>query len=397
MNARYAAVIFFATAVAVSTIYVPQAIFGDIGAHFAVSPLAARSAFTVTTFTYAVSFFVIGPLSDRLDGRKLATAGAVAAAAFAGTAPYLPSYPLFVTALAVAGVAAAAVPAAMFALVPRIAPKDLVGTYFGLVLAATVAGVTIGRVLGGVIAGLVGWQLAFLILAAACAVAAVPVWFLPQSHALQNATPVVLIYRRALGMYLSGPVVRLLGIGALLFFGYFGTTTFLTFHLSANPFYLDAKSIGLISLVGLAALAGSPAAGRLVPRLGARLVALSGLGVCAAGMALLGVATSVTAATAGLLLVFLGVFAAQPALMVGLMSKIDPARRGAASSAYLLACLVGGAAGSALLGYVWSGEGWTGIIWSALASLIFAGGLTAVSMKNPAAAPVAAVEMVEAK
>jgi YNFM family putative membrane transporter len=363
-----------ATAVAVATIYTTQPIFAEIAAYFTVSTVQARMSFFVATLAYALSFFAFGPLSDRLPAKRLASVGGVALALFTACAPFVGSFTWFVVVLALAGVAAAAVPAALFALMARIAPPGSVGTYFGLMIAASVGGITLGRTLGGVVAGWAGWQQAFVIMAVLNLASVLLLQALPGSAAQDDGPSLRLreVYANAVAMYADARVVRLLAVGALLFFGYLGTVTFLTFRLAGQPFQFSSETIGYISLAGLIALVGAPAAGQLINRWGARAVALAGLGVCASGVATLGLAQTALAITVGLLLVFLGVFSCQPAVMVLLSKAVGPQRRGTASSAYLLACLGAGSLSSFALGPVWTSLGWTGIIAAALGCLAMA-------------------------
>lgn len=361
-----------ATTVAVATIYMTQPIFADIAANFTVSIVQARMSFFVATLAYALSFFAFGPLSDRISAKWLASAGGMGVALFTFCAPLVGAFVWFVVVLALAGAAAAAVPAALFALMARIAPPGSVGTYFGLIIAASVGGITLGRTLGGVVAGWAGWQQAFLIMAVLNLASVLLLQGLPDSAGQSDGPTLRGVYANALAMYADGRVVRLLALGALLFFGYLGTVTFLTFRLAGEPFQLTSEAIGYISLAGLIALVGAPAAGKLISRWDARTVALVGLGVCATGVATLWLAQNAVLITIGLLLVFLGVFSCQPAVMVLLAKAVGPHRRGTASSAYLLACLGAGSLSSFALGPIWTSLGWTGVIITALGCLVMA-------------------------
>ncbi|MGW7292685.1 MFS transporter [Streptomyces xiamenensis] len=362
-----------ATCCAVSTVYLTQPVFPEIAASLDTGAQSVRLAFTVTTLAYALAFFLFGPLTDRVRTTVLGGSGAVAVALLLPAAAAAPNLPLFAALLTVAGIAAAAVPAAMIALMPRIAPPGQTGLYFGLIIGATVAGITLGRSFTGLVAGWAGWREAMLLLALLNLAAAFAVTRLPAPPAPPAAAPnspdLAQAYRAAARMTTHPPVLRPLAIGSLLFFGYLGVITFLTYRLRGEPFGYGAGAIGAVSLAGLIGVAGAPLAGRLSSRIGARRMVLLGLTLVAAGIGALGVATGPVLLTAGVLLVFLGVFSCQPAVLVLLARAAPPERAGAASSLYLLVCLLAGSLSSAALGPVWSAGGWAAVTGTGAAAI----------------------------
>ncbi|MEW2082237.1 MFS transporter [Streptomyces sp. NPDC005283] len=384
---RAAVVAAAATCCAVSTIYMTQPVFPEIAASLKVGPEDARFVFTVASFAYALSFFLFGPLSDRFSSKALGGSGAVTVAALIALAAVVPDFTVFALLLAVAGIAAAAVPAAMIALMPRIAPDGLVGVFFGLIIGATVAGITLGRSFTGVVAGWADWHKAVLLLAALNVLTAVLLRLLPTPRAdhLPARKPVGQAYLAALRMFGQGPVVRLFGVGALLFFGYLGLVTFLTYRLQGAPFHYTAGGIGTVSLIGLTGVLGAPLAGRLSSRIAPRQVVLLGLGLVMAGVATLGAASGTTLLVAGMLLLFLGVFSCQPAVLVLLARAVPQEQRGAASSMYMLVCLLAGSAASAALGPVWTGGGWGAVVATGAGSVGLAAALAALGFRDSTA------------
>jgi YNFM family putative membrane transporter len=393
---RAAVIAATATCFAVSTIYMTQPVFPEIAASLDVGREDTRFVFSVASFVYALAFFLFGPLSDRFRGKVLGAAGAVTVAALTGLAALAPGFWVFALLLAAGGVAAAAVPAAMIALMPRIAPDGLVGAFFGLIIGATVAGITLGRSFTGVVAERTDWQTAVALLAALNVLAAASLRFLPSPDTGAGASagggapggrkPVGQAYLAALRMFTEGPVVRLLGVGVLLFFGYLGVVTFLTYRLEDPPFDYSAGQIGTVSLIGLTGVLGAPLAGRLSSRIAPRQVVLLGLGLVLAGIAALGAASGTPLIVVGMLLLFLGVFSCQPAVLVLVAQAVPAERRGAASSIYMLVCLLAGSVSSAALGPVWSGGGWTAVTFTGAGSVVLAAALAAFGINGREAA-----------
>lgn len=365
------------TCIAVAAVYLLQPVLAELAAHMGIAPADARLAFGIVSLAYAVAFYFVGPLSDRWDARAMSRAGLLACAAATYAAGWCTSdFHLFLVILLVQGVAAAMVPAAMFAIVPRIVPKEQIGTYFGLVLAATVAGITTGRASMGLFAAHLGVDGALRAFAVLLLLAAAVNQALPTLAPPRQAGSLAVAYMRSVSVLTNASTARLFLVGFLMFFGYLGTLTFLTLRLHQPPFSYDAASIGAFSLLGLSALLGAPLSGRLAGRFGSLSVALGGLSIVLCAVLTLGAAAGSAALGTGLVLLFLGVFASQPALLMRITQHVEPTRRGATSSLYLLTCLSAGSLASTALGPLWTASGWSGVI--AAATLSVGGAIAAL-------------------
>jgi hypothetical protein len=63
------------TSAAVSAVYMTQSVFALLAQRFSIDPEAARHAFGWPLLTYALVFFLVGPLSDRVRASRLASGG----------------------------------------------------------------------------------------------------------------------------------------------------------------------------------------------------------------------------------------------------------------------------------------------------------------------------------
>ena len=79
---------------------------------------------------------------------------------------------------------------------------------------------------------------------------------------------------------------------------------------------------------------------------------------------------NIPAVTLGVLVMYTGVYACQPAVFYDVTTAITPQQMGAASSLYLLSCLSGGSFGSYALGPVWQRWGWKGVMVAAGAATV---------------------------
>lgn len=359
------------TCFAVASVYSTQAVFSDIAIRYGVSASDARLAFSVSSIAYALAFFVLGPLSDLFGARRLAGMGLFVATVATLLSFMTENYTVFLVAMAVLGASAAAVPVAMFALMPRIARQDQIGTYFGLIIAASVVGITLGRSGMGLLTAAYGLGTGQLTSAAMLLVMATLTRTLPHETLETKRRASRLVYGEALRMLTAPALLRLFATGFLLFFGYLGVVTFLTLRLHEPPFLFDSATIGSISLLGLGAVLGAPLSGRLVGRIGSLAVGVIGLGIVISAIVCLAWAQSISGVGVGLFLIFLGVFCCQPAVFVRIAERVPRERRGAASSLYLLTCLGAGGLASAALGPVWASAGWTGITAVCAATTVF--------------------------
>lgn len=351
------------TCVAVASVYWTQAVLAEIGAAFGVSAAQARLAFSACSITYAIAFFLFAPFADRISARKLAQFGLVATAIAIGISATLDSFNAYLGIVMLQGSFAAAVPAAIYALMPRIAGKDRLGNYFGLIIASSVIGISAGRAIMGLLTTGFDFRGALLVCSVALFALAALTLCLPKDEILdvKQAKNVLQMYLEAVGILISPTRCGLFLAGFLLFFGYLGSITFLTLRLQDAPFSFSSSTIGIISLVGLSAALGAPLSGKLIPRLGSLRVALAGIVCVLLAIACIALAQSAIAVSVGMFLIFFGVFACQPAILVRLSERVKPENRGAASSLYLLTCLAAGSFASAALGPIWLNHHWQGI------------------------------------
>ncbi|MBI3230505.1 MAG: MFS transporter [Burkholderiales bacterium] len=370
------------TCLAVGSVYLTQSIFPLLAHSYGLPDSAGRLTFTYASIAYAIAFFVFGPWSDLLSPKKLASVGLIGSALALALAASTSQFDYLLIALMAMGAAAAIVPAAMFALVPRLATPQQLGSYFGLLIAASVIGISVGRSVPSLLTGVLGWRNAFLCYAALLALAVAIAQKLPAANSAPSKFPawssLPKLYLATLELLTHARLLRLFATGFALFFGYLGCITFLTYRLHQAPFQFDTTQIGGIGFLGLIAILGAPLSGRLMAKTGPRKVALGSLILVLLAIATLTMATSASAIVTGVLLMFLGVFSCQPAIFTMISGNVPATRRGAASSLYLLTWLGAVSAASASLGTVWNQFGFQGIAISSSAAILLAASILLV-------------------
>ncbi|MBI9078047.1 MAG: MFS transporter, partial [Desulfatibacillum sp.] len=268
--------------------------------------------------------------------------------------------------------AASAIPAAMFTYMVHTAPQQRVGVFVGALLAAATIGVIIGRLAMGLMTAWWGWEVAFRVLAAIVLSLGISVLFF-----LPKPVTGIVIQDFSICEALSKPfklmatprISALFLTGFLLFFGFMGMVTFLTYRLGQAPFYYTAREIGLVSLAGLTSLLGAPLSGAFSQKFGWYRVAIFGLSLCLVSFQVMGWTSSLLPLIVGILMVFLGAYSTQPSIFFEVSQSVPIENTGCASSMYIMFCIGGGSAAATLLGPVWVSWGWTGVTLACTISL----------------------------
>ena len=151
-------------------------------------------------------------------------------------------------------------------------------------------------------------------------------------------------------------IVRLCLLAFLLMGGFVACYNYLTFRLEAPPLGLSTTVTSLLFLAYLAGTVSSPLAGRLSDSYGRKRLALSGIAISLAGLALT-LPDQIVCITVGLLVFTFGFFATHSVASSWVSSR-SAGSRGQASAMYLLAYYLGSSTFGALVGLAYQYGGW---------------------------------------
>ncbi|MFL6027825.1 MAG: MFS transporter [Friedmanniella sp.] len=259
-----------AGAVAVSVIYLPQSLLTNLATDLGVPAGRAGLVATAVQAGYALGILLLVPLADRVQPRRQVTVQSLLLAGALAASAALPGVPSLVLGFAVVGlvanIAQVIIPAAA-----RMAPEGRGGATTATMVGSLSMGIFGGRILASLAVDVVGWRWV-VVGFAALVLATVPFTRRALDTELELAAARVR-YPQLLGSTLRlvrrSPELWQSGLMQFFVFATFNSAwTVMVLHLTDPPFGWTVRAAGLFGLVGLAAAAVTPLAGRLLDRFG---------------------------------------------------------------------------------------------------------------------------------
>jgi predicted MFS family arabinose efflux permease len=360
--------ILFATAVGVivTNLFAPQTLVGLIGPSLGFDTAASGLVAMATLLGYAAGLFLLVPLADLLDNRKLVIRMLGCAVVAAGLAALAPSRLTLLVTLFILGAGCSAIQV-LVPVAASMTPPERRGQAIGKVMSGVMVGILLSRPIASVIAEAWGWRAFYDTSAAAMALlTAVLALQLPRRKPVSQTSYPALI-ASLWHLLRSEPVLRHRALTAGLVMAAFSVFwTSVALRLVQPPYDLDQRGIALFALAGAGGAIVTPLAGWLGDRgwtrpvtVGSHLLLIAALALAAWTGALQSVSswTPLILMVASAVLLDIGVIGDQT---IGrrAINLLRPEARGRMNGLFVGLFFLGGAVGSALAGVTWAAGGW---------------------------------------
>jgi predicted MFS family arabinose efflux permease len=348
-----------AAGVAVANIYYNQPMLGIMEHDLGNTNITGMIP-TVTQLGYAAGLFLLVPLGDLMDKRKLIVNQFILLALTLILVALAPSASVVVAASLAMGICATVVQQVVPFAAALATPASR-GKTMGTVMAGVLCGILLSRTLAGFVATTWGWRAMFWLAAPlAIAMALMMALFLPRNH-----PRVKMSYGAALTSLISlwqheRPLRFATMIQASLFASFSAFWTVLALHLQEPRYHLGANIAGLFGIIGAVGVIAAPIAGRIADRRGPALVISASAVMTLLSWLIFGFWGTIPGLIVGVIVLDFGI---QSALVSNqhVVFALNPEARSRLNTVFMTGMFLGGAVGSASATVFWKLAGWTGV------------------------------------
>lgn len=312
---------------------------------------------TAAQLGYAAGLFLIVPLGDLFERRRLTVMGFVALAVVAGAMAAAPNLVTLMAAAVLVGLFST-VSQQIIPFAAQLAAPERRGAVMGKVMSGLLCGVLLSRTLSGFIGAHLGWRAALGLTAPLPAIAAVLMQLLlPKSQPTTTLSYGGLLHSLG-GMWRELPTLRTSAFTqASLVAGFNVFWTLLAFRLAEPPFNLGADVAGAFGVIGAAGILAAPLAGSLADRIGPRRIIMTAIGLYLFAWLILAGWNALAGLAAGVILLDLAV---QTALVSNqhIVYVLRPEARSRLSTLFVGTMFIGSTLGSGVAVLAWRHGGW---------------------------------------
>ena len=360
------------TVLSVGNVYYSQPLLGEMAAAFRKTPAEVGFIPTLTQLGYVVGLFLVVPLGDVQEQRRLLTLLLLAASLVLLGCALAPTFSIFAVLAFFVGVTAVLVQI-IIPFVAVLSPPKERGRNLGVVLSAALIGVLISRTLSGFIGAQLGWRAVYFIASGVMLILGIGLRLALPVHEPTTRLRYPELLKSLIHLFLRLRKVRAIAMnGALIYAALSAFWASLAFYLHSDTYQLGPRTAGLFGLVGAVGALAANVAGRHAERVGPRkivhfciaLMVIAYLTMAFVGNTLIGL-------IAGTILLDLGAQATTVSNQTQLYSLHAEAQT-RLNTIYKMFYFVGGAVGSATSAICWQHFGWIGVCGAGIAFLIAA-------------------------
>ncbi len=349
-----------ASGAAAANLYYNQPLLAIIAQSFQTSEHSVGLIPMLTQIGYAIGIFLLVPLGDLVERRRLILTMLVATAFALGVAAVSPNFTWLVGASLAIGmttiVAQLIVPFAA-----NLASPQVRGKVVGMVMSGLLIGILLARTVSGFVGANFGWRSMYWIASVLMILLALALSkLLPKSQPTLRVPYLKLM--QSLFELIRQPVLQEASLaGAMSFAAFSAFWSTLVFLLAQPPYHYGSEVAGLFGLVGVVGAAAAPLVGKLADRRSPKLTVALGLAITTIsflvfwwqGHQLVGLIF-------GVILLDLGVQTTMVSNQARIYS-LPPEAHSRLNALYIMFYFLGGALGSFLGAYAWSRWQWNGV------------------------------------
>ncbi|HEX3650024.1 MAG TPA: MFS transporter [Pseudonocardiaceae bacterium] len=349
-----------ACGLAVANLYYAQPLLDLMVQSFRISQGTATVVITATQLGYALGLLLLLPLGDLINNRKLASRTMIGTAVALALAAVSPDFGLFLALSVLIGVTSV-VAQILVPFAAHLAPEASRGRIVGQVMSGLLLGILLARTVSSLVAAEWGWRSIYFVSA---------VLMVAMSVALARILPDVppahaASYRRLMASVVelvrTEPMLRRRAFcQAMLFGGFTSFWTSIAYELIGHH-QLNQAEVGVFALVGATGAAVAPVAGRLADRghgYAGRAAAIA-IGVGALLLAAFGSGSIILLGLAGVLLDV--AVQSHQAFSQREIYSLHGNARARINTVFMTTVFVGGAAATAVSGWLHDAFGWFGV------------------------------------
>ena len=315
---------------------------------------------TLGQIGYALGNFLIVPLGDLLERRRLIATMLIGTSLALATAAVSPTITWLAIASLIIGITTI-VPQIAVPFAAVLAPPVVRGKVVGTVMSGLLIGILLSRVTSGFVGVELGWRAIYWIASGLMLLLAIAIGqILPKSQPAVRLTYQQLI--RSMLKLVREPVLQEASIAGAMVFGAFSVFwSTVIFLLEQPPYEYGSEVAGLLGLIGVVGAAAAPLAGRLADRQNPRLPSVLGLITTTISFLLFWLfGDRLWGLIVGLILLSLGVQVTTVSNQA-LLYKLPEEKHSRLNALFITFYFVGGAIGSFLGAYGWQVWQWNGV------------------------------------
>lgn len=349
------------TGLVVANNYYNQPLLGEIAHTLQITEAQVSMIPMITQIGYAVGLFLIVPLGDKFERKRLILSDfafiilALLAAAFAQDLTTLLAASFFIGLSSV-------IPQLFVPMAAQLASNEKRGAAIGTVMTGMFIGILGSRTLSGFVGAHFNWRVMYLIAAGLMVI----LWIIlklklprlqPEFHGSYGS-----LLRSIVEQFRTLPKLRIAALRGGLVFGSFSIFwTTLVFLLEQPPFHLGSDAAGSFGLVGIAGAVAASYVGKLTDRMNKSSMIIMATLIVLISWAILGFAhASLIGLIIGALFLDLGIQSVHITNQT-IIFEGNPSARNRINTVYMVIYFVGGALGTYVGGVTWGQFGWSGV------------------------------------